>query len=320
MQIGVYHCRSTVDFSGVSDYLKELLKGFEEQQEKKEGKRRPRYAFERMHSRLIETLEELDKTSTSDEGFFRSLVTTYAEFGRLDTFPKEVGDLFFDTVQLTIGGKPVPSRMRRRRPVLAWMDYHTDSQVKDAVFVERRHLKDATWLFDVTTVKEDGLLAFRSRMCCIPPIKDKMKTLREKKQHSSRYAWRPYALATQLWLTDDASISVLDDLRSFLLGAVRYILSHEWRTSIVLSAITVESVLADLYEEAYKSPAPDTPLGALFRQVKGKIDFPPEIVTAINMTNESRIAAVHRSRYPVSDREATNALYGAVNVVMWHFS
>jgi hypothetical protein len=123
-----------------------------------------------------------------------------------------------------------------------------------------------------------------------------------------------------LWLNDSGSIAIPSDLRSFLHGAIRYIFSSEWRTSIVLSAISVESVLADLYEEMHKIPAPDIPLGDLFRQVKEKIDFPPEIARAINMTNEARIAAVHRSRFPVSDREAINALYGAINFTSWYVS
>jgi HEPN domain-containing protein len=107
-------------------------------------------------------------------------------------------------------------------------------------------------------------------------------------------------------------------LKSFISGAVRYINSREWRTSIVLSAITVESILAELYEDASKEPAPDTPLGDLFRKVKEKIDIPPDIVDAINMTNEARIAAVHRSPSPISDRDATNALFGAIKLTLWY--
>jgi hypothetical protein len=77
---------------------------------------------------------------------------------------------------------------------------------------------------------------------------------------------------------------------------------------------------ADIYEEEFKEPAPDVPLGALFQKVTSKVTFPDEIITSINMTNESRIAAVHRSRFAVSNREATNALYGTMNFILWHSS
>ena len=87
-----------------------------------------------------------------------------------------------------------------------------------------------------------------------------------------------------------------------------------------MSAITVESGLADLFEEIHKKPAPDDPLGKLYGKVKNEAGFPDRIETAIEMVNEARISAVHRSRFPVSDREATNALYGATTFTMWHNS
>jgi hypothetical protein len=110
------------------------------------------------------------------------------------------------------------------------------------------------------------------------------------------------------------------DLRDFLKGSIRYHSEEEWRTAIVLSAIAVESVLADLYEEHFKEYAPNVPLGDLYYKVKDKIKFPTHIGGAIEMVNEARISAVHRSRFPVSDREAINALYGATTFIMWYSS
>lgn len=124
-------------------------------------------------------------------------------------------------------------------------------------------------------------------------------------------------MAVRFWLEDEASISIPSDLKSFLIGAIDYLSSQEYRTSIVLSAITVESILADLYEEKYKSLAPDIPLGDLLGHVKNKISFPPDILSAIETTNRARIAAVHRSRLPVSEREAINALFGATAFAQW---
>ena len=50
-----------------------------------------------------------------------------------------------------------------------------------------------------------------------------------------------------------------------------------------------ESVLADLYEEEFKRPAPDVPLGDLFGQVKDKIDFPVEVASAIDTANKAEL-------------------------------
>jgi len=154
----------------------------------------------------------------------------------------------------------------------------------------------------------------------IPRLNDNLEVKKDKQHFSTKHVFRPYAWVVKLWLNDVSTITVSEDLKSFLNGAIRYTLSNEWRTSIVLSAITVESILAELYEEEFKEPAPDIPLGDLFRKVKEKIEFPPEIAGAIKKTNKARIAAVHRSRLPVSIREACNALFGATNFILWYES
>lgn len=119
----------------------------------------------------------------------------------------------------------------------------------------------------------------------------------------------------------EASKMIPKDLRDFLSNASKYYTSEEWRTSTVLSAITAESLLADLYEEEYRRPTPSkATLGELFEFAKKKVEFPQNIAEAIAMTNNARISAVHRSRFGVSDREATNALYGAANFTMWYFA
>ena len=178
------------------------------------------------------------------------------------------------------------------------------------------------FFLDVVSVKKEGAILFLKFLKTIPLIGETLvinKDLTE--THSSRYTFRPYALAVRLWLKNEASKMIPKDLRDFLNGACRYYTSKEWRTSIVLSAITAESLLADLYEEEYHEPSPSkATLGELFEHAKKKIDFPQNIAEAIQMTNNARISAVHRSRFPVSDREAINALYGATNFTMWYFS
>lgn len=175
---------------------------------------------------------------------------------------------------------------------------------------------------DITSVKKEGATFFLRCLKTIPVIgKTVVVTKNPTETHSSRYTFSPYALAVRLWLEKEASKFMPKDLRDFLTNSSKYYTSEEWRTSIVLSAIATESLLADLYEEEYHEPTPTrATLGELFELTKKKVKFPQNIADAITMTNNARISAVHRSRFPVSDREAINALYGATNFAMWYFS
>jgi hypothetical protein len=194
---------------------------------------------------------------------------------------------------------------------------HIAKDLHDVIVIEKRHIGQRKWLFDTVTIKEEGLSCFKETLDSIPPLAKEIVTKKEKQHFSMRYVFRPYPWAVKLWLDSNESAAIPRDLKSFLSGAVRYIFLAEWRTSIVLSSIAVESVLADLYEEASREPAPDTPLGDLFNKVKNKITFPADVVKAVEMTNRARIAAVHRSHFSVADREANNALFGATTFLMW---
>lgn len=306
MEVGVYNLKCILDFSGVVEYLKELMDAYKESAEK--GRTRKTLANVRI-ARVSEALKE-----------FEELNRIFRSFAALNNFPENLRKFFYREREIKL---PTGEIKKRRVPKLHptnIFDSYVDAEIKEVFVIEKEHIKHMTWLIDVVTIKEDGLSAFKKCLECLPPLKEGIKILKERKHSSTRYAFRPYPFATRLWLQDDISINVPPDLKSFLHGAVNYIFSDEWRTSIVLSAICVESVLADLYEETHKKPAPDVPLGDLFRQVKDKIDFPQDIVRAIEITNEARISAIHRSRFPVSDREAINVLYGATNLLLWYIS
>lgn len=318
MKVGVYNHISIIDFSGVSDYLKGLMDEYKELREKTKGRKYPKALFEDRLSRLRQGLENIDEIEWDEDEFSDKIPRALATFARYaDKCPEDIKELFTYKHEVRMPKRVRTVRLPHPTPIF---DSRVIPILNDVVSIEKKHVDEKKWLFDVIIIKKSGLTAFKKDLQCIPPIKEGMKILKEKRQFSQRYVFRPYPWAVTIWLKDDSSITVPEDLRSFLHGAIGYIFSREWRTSIVLSAISVESMLADLYEEKYKEPAPDTPLGDLFRQVREKIDFPPEIVDAIEMTNESRIAAVHRSRFPVSAREATNALYGATNFTMWYSS
>jgi len=311
MERGVYNIKLIVDLTDLPKYLEQLLAEFQESRDKK---RRigPGSVFQSRLDRLNEALKELKDEMESyftilGEGkYFEILPRILAEFAAYCECPEEMKNVF--SAERRIGSDRVIRRIRPK-PIFG---SRILIEAKDVICVERTNLQGARWLFDVTTLKDSGLSVFKKDISSIPAVAKHMSIIKEGRQFSSRYTFRPYPLVAKLWLGDEASLCLPSDVKSFLVGAINYISSQEWRTSIVLSAIAVESVLADMYEEVYKTSAPDSPLGDLFQQVRKQIDFPAEIVSAIEATNRARIASVHRTRQPVSDREAINALYGAV--------
>ena len=177
-------------------------------------------------------------------------------------------------------------------------------------------------IVEIISVKDRGAKLFLKFLKSIPHIGNRVEVIKAlQKTFSSRFSFQPYPLAVRLWLQENGKTTIPKDLQDFMDRAAVYHALNEWRTSIVLSAIVVESLLADLYEESYQEPSPErATLGELFEHVKKKVNFPSYIADSILKTNNARISAVHRSRLTVSEREATNALYGAVNLSMWYLS
>jgi len=307
MKVGVCNDISVVDFSGVDEYCRALAEKFRERRVAKKGTLLD--AFEESGSRLSDAVERLGNAKR--DNFFEELNASLGLFCRYSKeCPQDIRDVFTEERKIGTATYRVPIRLN-------FFDSHIVEDLHDVVMVEKKCIAKRTWLFDIVTIKENGISDFKKKLQSIPPVSGKIVTKKEKRHFSMRYVFRPYPWAVKLWLDSDESITVPKDLKSFLNGAIRYYFSAEWRTSIVLSAIAVESVLADLYEEACKKPAPDSPLGDLFHKVKEKVKFPADVERAVEIANSARIAAVHRSHFPVSDREATNALFGAATFLLW---
>ncbi len=324
MKIGIYNHKVVVDLSVIVEHLETLLnkekKTFKKTKKQTVSKLLGDFHAKRI-SRLDEAFDELKNETFVFEDSFETLSKAFRVFAGLDEFPETLVDVFYLRKETKLpSGRIVKRRVAKSGRIPDVFGSCILQELKDVLSVERKRVGKRKWLFDVVAIKEVGIEEFKNHLDCIPRVEETKQILKERRQFSTRYTFRPYPLAVKLWLQDDASIAVPSDLKSFLQAASNYFFSAEWRTSIVLSAISVESVLADLYEETKKEPAPDVPLGDLFRQVKEKIGFPADIVKAIEVTNESRISAVHRSRFPVSDKEATNALHGSTNVILWYVS
>jgi hypothetical protein len=314
LSVGVHNLVVMVDLKGVLPYRRELLDQFEKSHEPEvEGKYPP--AGVRISRSLKEALAELEDHDSSQDEYLSTISKVLGDFAYHCDCPAEMKNVFVREVKHSIGGREHTIKRPRHIPILS---SRLMREVGDVIQVSNQRVSPSKWLFDVTSIKESGVSHFKTVACSVPPIRAHLRTIKEWRRHSSRYSFRPYPLAARLWLGDETSSPLPADLKSFLAGAVDYISQNEWRTSIILSAIAIESELADIYEETYKSPAPDVPLGDLFQKVKSKVEFPEDIAQAVETTNRARIAAVHRSRLPVSQREAVNALYGAVNFTQWH--
>ncbi len=124
----------------------------------------------------------------------------------------------------------------------------------------------------------------------------------------------------RLWIQDNGKTTIPKNLQDLIDKAAFYHILRHWRTSIIFSSISLESLLADLYEESHQKATPErATLGELFEKVRKKVDLPNQIANCITKTNKARISAVHRShRLTVSEREATDALFGALNLGLWY--
>lgn len=217
---GVYNLKLVIDFSGVSNYLEGLVTEYKESYEKaKEKKKPPRAMFEQILSRYRDTLELLNVQDWSDKDSLKNVIATLSEFSELDEHRKVMRSLFYTEITL---GDIIEGMIRRKKTAVVF-DSRQIAEAKDVVAIEKKHIDGHRWLFDVVTIKESGLSTFKEDLQRITPIKEGMKIIKERRQFSSRYTFRPYPLATELWLRDSASMTVPSDLKSFLQSAIRYI-------------------------------------------------------------------------------------------------
>ena len=314
MKTGVFNCQITLNLSETEKLYAYLLEHIKTRREKTKIRRELREFQKETYFSFKELLEkfyyavcvmvEMEKCPQVIEKLYDWQVKEATEFG----FEEPVPEIFSPTI------------LSDFNDVLCIDILKPSEDEIEELYFTLRELDEVA--LDIVSVKKQGVTFFLEFLKNIPSIgrtvvinKDCTKT------HSSRYTFRPYAVAVSLWLEKEASKTIPKDLRNFLTNSSKYYTSGEWRTSIVLSAITAESLLADLYEEEHHEPTPSkATLGELFELTKKKVDFPQNIAEAIQMTNEARISAVHRSRFPVSDREAINALCGTANFAIWYFS
>ncbi len=189
---------------------------------------------------------------------------------------------------------------------------------KDAIYTKMRYVENELRL-NIISMNEKGCKVFEELFESIPIINRDIKISKINQKYSSRYCSEPMIAAIVLWMNTLGHAMVPEDIHKYLQSSVVYYEKEEWRISILLAAIAVESILAEIYEEYYHEVAPSDPLGLLKDKIERKTKFPPSVLKNIELVNQCRISAVHRSSTPVGSKEARNAVVEATKFIHWSF-
>ncbi len=172
---------------------------------------------------------------------------------------------------------------------------------------------------EITSLTKKPIKLFEAFLSSIPRVRSQLHFSGISRKHSARYSMEPYAALTALWIDEMAAGSFPRDVINLFGGSLEYFYQREWRTSIVLSSIAAEMILAEMYEESQRRVAGDWPLGTLLDKVvkAGKLSNSArnDCAQLVRMRN----SAVHRGTTPLTDKEATIALHGTVMLALSHY-
>lgn len=169
------------------------------------------------------------------------------------------------------------------------------------------------------TIKKVAIEKFSQFLESIPIVCENIEKASISHKFSSRYCYKAYPSAVVVWAYNIANNPIPSDVLQYFLGAARYYTSGEWRISIVLSAIAVETILAEIYEEIKHEVAPPDTLGTLFSKLSKSTKFPNEVENDVKKVNDSRILSVHRASTHIGEREARASLVGTTRFVHWSY-
>ena len=111
--------------------------------------------------------------------------------------------------------------------------------------------------------------------------------------------------------------NVSRDIIDLLNAAIEYMDKREWRMSIILSALSVETILGDIYEELTRKNAPAAPIGYLIQEINKIKKFPPSANKKLKNVNRMRRIAVHRGTTIFNEKDAITTLMGAIQFLIW---
>lgn len=193
--------------------------------------------------------------------------------------------------------------------------YFEDIQDAMSINVDNRAQPD--FVAEIASLTPKALKEFESFVTSIPCFKKRIVFTDEGKRHSQRLVHNLYLAVAALWVDKVAYNHINRETIDFLSGVIDYIDKREWRISIVLSAISAETILADIYEEIFHKEAPPAPIGTLIREITGRRNFPHEAMKPLSTINKLRKAAVHRGTTGLTRREAMLGLMSSVTFAIW---
>jgi hypothetical protein len=173
-------------------------------------------------------------------------------------------------------------------------------------------------VLDFISLTSSVLKEFKDFILSIPIVGEHTVFSSICQKHAAKYVSVLYPAVVALWADFLANYTTSEDQVELLSSALDYFYTREWRTSILLTAISMEKLVAELFEELFKKPCPPFPIGSIFKRISKSKPLPKDIELAVKTTNRIRIAAVHRSYMPLGIKEATEALSGAMTFLFWY--
>lgn len=192
------------------------------------------------------------------------------------------------------------------------------ADIKDAISIRIDNKAIPDIVAEVASLTPKSMSIFKSFISAIPCIKSNTIYTDEGKRHSRRFVFDLYPSVAALWVDELAHKSMSRDIIEFLGGALDYLDKREWQMSIILSAISVEVLLADVYEEILRKGAPPAPIGFLIDEINKKRKFPPEAMRPLKIVNRMRKAAVHRGITSFTKKDAILGLMNATRFALWY--
>lgn len=192
------------------------------------------------------------------------------------------------------------------------------SDIKDAISLKVDNKAGPDFVAEVASLTQSALAEFKSFLHSIPTFEGKVTIIDEGKRHSKRHVFELYPAVAGLWIDEIAHRSVSRDIIDYLSEALNLLDARIMRMSVLLSAISTEMLLADLYEELAKKEAPEAPMGNLIKEINEIKKMPSEVTETLDKLNTLRKSAVHRGIISFTRQDAIHALMYAIRFALWY--
>jgi hypothetical protein len=190
--------------------------------------------------------------------------------------------------------------------------------ITDALSIQIDDKAGPDFVAEIGSLTPKVLAKFRDFVSSIPCFKGKIIFKNEGQQHTQGSVYNLYPAVLGLWVDTFAHRNVKRDTIEYLSQALTYIDKKEWRMVIILSALSAEGLLADIYEDLFREESPEEPLGALIDDINKKRKLPPDVYKNLNTLNNVRNGALHhKGLTTLTRKEALLSLSSATKFSLW---